>query len=194
MRTPRGRTIVMSTHQLKEALVLATHVALIRRGQIAFAGERTQEMVDDTGLAVPHVYGRGRSERASLRIPHGDRGVGRKNPRLARCHAVLQARDLTIAAKDLRSRTAHQGSPERVGRVFDRDPGAVQLRLRSDLGPGARFFGRPAVAGVHFRRRAAAESQLRARNAERLPGRIAGRADPGRPRCSWAKRWPISRC
>ncbi len=44
-----GRTIVMSTHQLKEALVLATHVALIRRGQIAFAGERTQQMVDDTG-------------------------------------------------------------------------------------------------------------------------------------------------
>lgn len=44
-----GRTIVMSTHQLKEALVLATHVALIRRGEIAFTGERTQQMVDDTG-------------------------------------------------------------------------------------------------------------------------------------------------
>lgn len=46
----RGRTIIMSTHQLKEALVLATHVAMIRRGQIAFEGERTQQMVDDTGL------------------------------------------------------------------------------------------------------------------------------------------------
>jgi heme exporter protein A len=45
----RGRTIVMSTHQLKEALVLATHVALIRRGEIAYSGVRTQEMVDDTG-------------------------------------------------------------------------------------------------------------------------------------------------
>ena len=45
----RGRTIIMSTHQLREALVLATHVALIRRGQIAYTGERTQEMVDDTG-------------------------------------------------------------------------------------------------------------------------------------------------
>jgi heme exporter protein A len=44
-----GRTIVMSTHQLKEALELATHVALIERGQLAFAGERTQQMVDDTG-------------------------------------------------------------------------------------------------------------------------------------------------
>lgn len=43
----RGRTTVISTHQLKEALVLATHVALIRRGELAFAGERTQEMVDD---------------------------------------------------------------------------------------------------------------------------------------------------
>ena len=44
-----GRTIVMSTHQLKEALELATHVALIQRGQLAFTGERMQQMVDDTG-------------------------------------------------------------------------------------------------------------------------------------------------
>jgi heme ABC exporter ATP-binding subunit CcmA len=45
----QGRTIVMSTHQLKEALELATHVALIQRGQLAFTGERSQQMVDDTG-------------------------------------------------------------------------------------------------------------------------------------------------
>ena len=45
----RGRTIIMSTHQLKEALELATHVALIQRGQLAFTGERTQQMADDTG-------------------------------------------------------------------------------------------------------------------------------------------------
>jgi len=44
-----GRTIVMSTHQLREALELATDVVLIQRGQIAHAGPRTQEMVDDTG-------------------------------------------------------------------------------------------------------------------------------------------------
>ena len=44
-----GRTIVMSTHQLKEALELATDVALIQRGQLAFTGERTQQMADDTG-------------------------------------------------------------------------------------------------------------------------------------------------
>jgi heme exporter protein A len=45
----KGATIVMSTHQLREALELATHVALLQRGQIAFAGERRQEMLDDTG-------------------------------------------------------------------------------------------------------------------------------------------------
>jgi heme exporter protein A len=43
-----GRTIVMSTHQLKEALEMATHVALIQRGQVAYDGERTQLMVEDT--------------------------------------------------------------------------------------------------------------------------------------------------
>ena len=45
----RGRTIIMSTHQLREALELASHVALLERGQIVHAGERTQQMLDDTG-------------------------------------------------------------------------------------------------------------------------------------------------
>ena len=45
----RGRTIIMSTHQLREALELATHVAMIQRGQIVHQGERTQQMLDDTG-------------------------------------------------------------------------------------------------------------------------------------------------
>jgi heme ABC exporter ATP-binding subunit CcmA len=44
-----GRTIIMSTHQLREALELATHVALINRGHIAFHGERTEEMAQDPG-------------------------------------------------------------------------------------------------------------------------------------------------
>jgi heme exporter protein A len=44
-----GRTIVLSTHQLREALEIATHVALIRRGQLVFSGGRTQQMLDDTG-------------------------------------------------------------------------------------------------------------------------------------------------
>jgi heme ABC exporter ATP-binding subunit CcmA len=45
----RGRTIVLSTHQLREALELATHVVFLQRGQAAYRGERTREMVEDTG-------------------------------------------------------------------------------------------------------------------------------------------------
>jgi heme exporter protein A len=44
-----GRTIILSTHQLREALEVATHVALIQRGQLAFSGERSQQMIDDLG-------------------------------------------------------------------------------------------------------------------------------------------------
>jgi heme exporter protein A len=53
-----GRTIVMSTHQLREALELASHVALLNRGKIAFAGERTPEMLSDPGWVYAH-YGEG---------------------------------------------------------------------------------------------------------------------------------------
>ncbi len=49
-----GRTIVMSTHQLREALELATEVALINKGRLTFKGERTQAMVDDPG----YIYAR----------------------------------------------------------------------------------------------------------------------------------------
>jgi len=51
-----GKTIVMSTHQLREALELATHVALLNRGQVAFLGDRTPEMVNDPGWVYAH-YG-----------------------------------------------------------------------------------------------------------------------------------------
>jgi heme exporter protein A len=44
-----GRTIIMSTHQLREALELATDVALINRGKLAFSGPRTREMLEDPG-------------------------------------------------------------------------------------------------------------------------------------------------
>jgi heme ABC exporter ATP-binding subunit CcmA len=44
-----GKTIVMSTHQLREALELATHVALLNRGEVAFHGPCTPEMVSDPG-------------------------------------------------------------------------------------------------------------------------------------------------
>jgi len=51
-----GRTILMSTHQLREALELATHVGLISRGRLAFHGERTGEMLADPGWIYRH-YG-----------------------------------------------------------------------------------------------------------------------------------------
>jgi heme exporter protein A len=53
-----GRTIVMSTHQLREAMELATHVTLLQRGKIAHHGERTAEMLRDPGWLYAH-YGEG---------------------------------------------------------------------------------------------------------------------------------------
>jgi heme exporter protein A len=52
----RGSTVVMSTHQLREALELATHVSLLNRGAIAFQGARTPEMLADPGWVYAH-YG-----------------------------------------------------------------------------------------------------------------------------------------
>jgi ABC-type multidrug transport system ATPase subunit len=54
----QGRTVVMSTHQLREALELATHVALINRGRLAFHGERSAEMLSDPGWVYAR-YGDG---------------------------------------------------------------------------------------------------------------------------------------
>jgi heme ABC exporter ATP-binding subunit CcmA len=51
-----GRTIIMSTHQLREALELASDVALIVRGKLAYQGERTREMLEDPGWLYRH-YG-----------------------------------------------------------------------------------------------------------------------------------------
>ncbi len=51
-----GGTIIMSTHQLREALELATDVALINRGKLAFRGPRTREMLEDPGWLYRH-YG-----------------------------------------------------------------------------------------------------------------------------------------
>ena len=45
-----GKTIILSTHQLREALELASHVALLNRGQAAFFGPSTPEMAADPGL------------------------------------------------------------------------------------------------------------------------------------------------
>jgi heme exporter protein A len=43
------KTIVMSTHQLREALELATQVAVLSRGQVAFHGPRTEDMLANPG-------------------------------------------------------------------------------------------------------------------------------------------------
>ncbi len=53
-----GKTIIMSTHQLREALELASHVALLVRGQVAFHGPCTPEMAADPGLVYAR-YGEG---------------------------------------------------------------------------------------------------------------------------------------
>ena len=46
----QGVTIILSTHQLREALAIASHVALVENGKLQYAGERTAEMLDDPGL------------------------------------------------------------------------------------------------------------------------------------------------
>lgn len=52
----QGRTVIMSTHQLREAMELATHVALIQRGSLLHFGERTREMLADPGYLY-RTYG-----------------------------------------------------------------------------------------------------------------------------------------
>jgi heme exporter protein A len=52
------RTIVLSTHQLPEALELANRVVLLNRGRLAYQGERTSEMLRDPGWLYRH-YGEG---------------------------------------------------------------------------------------------------------------------------------------
>jgi heme ABC exporter ATP-binding subunit CcmA len=42
-----GATVIMSTHQLREAMELSTHVALLVRGHLAHTGERPVEMLSD---------------------------------------------------------------------------------------------------------------------------------------------------
>ena len=51
-----GATVLMSTHQLREALELATHVVLIQRGRMAYTGERTAAMLEDPGYLY-RTYG-----------------------------------------------------------------------------------------------------------------------------------------
>lgn len=53
-----GKTIIMSTHQLREALELSSHVAMLNRGEVVFHGACTAEMVADPGWVYAR-YGEG---------------------------------------------------------------------------------------------------------------------------------------
>jgi heme ABC exporter ATP-binding subunit CcmA len=46
----QGRTVLLSTHQLREALELATDVVFLERGKIRFMGPRSAEMLTDPGV------------------------------------------------------------------------------------------------------------------------------------------------
>jgi heme ABC exporter ATP-binding subunit CcmA len=55
----RGASIVMSTHQLREAMELANQVILLERGRIVFEGARSEEMVSDPGWVYRHYGDKG---------------------------------------------------------------------------------------------------------------------------------------
>jgi heme exporter protein A len=57
----RGSTIIMSTHQIREAMELASDVALLERGKMAFSGPRNNEMLLDPGWLY-RTYGESRGE------------------------------------------------------------------------------------------------------------------------------------
>lgn len=46
-RLAAGATVIMSTHQLREAMELSTHAALLVRGKLGFFDERPAEMLHD---------------------------------------------------------------------------------------------------------------------------------------------------
>ena len=52
----RGATVVMSTHQLREALELATDVAMVQKGRVVHCGPRTEAMLADPALLY-RTYG-----------------------------------------------------------------------------------------------------------------------------------------
>jgi len=53
----RGRTVVVSTHQWREVLELASHVAVLARGRLAYFGARRAEMLEDAGW-LSRQYGK----------------------------------------------------------------------------------------------------------------------------------------
>lgn len=57
----RGATIIMSTHQIREAMELASDVALLERGRMIFSGPRSTEMLLDPGWLY-RTYAEGAAE------------------------------------------------------------------------------------------------------------------------------------
>ena len=55
----RGASIVMSTHQIREAMELASRVVLLERGKLVFTGPRTPEMISDPGWVYAHYGDKG---------------------------------------------------------------------------------------------------------------------------------------
>lgn len=53
----RGRTLVISTHQLREALEMASQVLLLVRGRLAYFGEPTREMSQDPSWLYRYYEG-----------------------------------------------------------------------------------------------------------------------------------------
>jgi ABC-type multidrug transport system ATPase subunit len=51
-----GATIILSTHQIREAMELASKVALLDRGKLVHFGERTEAMLQDAGYLY-RTYG-----------------------------------------------------------------------------------------------------------------------------------------
>jgi heme exporter protein A len=52
----QGATIILSTHQIREAMELASKVALLDRGKLLHFGDRTPEMIGDPGYLY-RTYG-----------------------------------------------------------------------------------------------------------------------------------------
>ena len=97
-----GKTVMMSTHQLREALELATHVALINRGKMAYHGDRTREMLDDPGWLYRQLrrslivgsHGFDDLVVAPLRIHNAENVVVSRRPETSRSRAFYEAKPI----------------------------------------------------------------------------------------------------
>ena len=138
-----GRTIVLSTHQLREALELATHVALIQRGQLAFHRRAHPTNGRRHRLALPH-------------------------PRRELTRVLLPARLLDHRRQRSALRNAHERSVQCILRVLASNPGALQLRLRPLVRRAAHDFRRPPVAGLLLRRSPGAKPAVSPANSKTI--------------------------